>query len=147
MHTQKSFEYFLKQNADNGLNYKLKNVTSFSERNTTLDEIYVMELPNGVKQLQLPYEAFKKNSLGKNSYGYDDAGNKVRGVKTIMPSSWTDSDVVSATNSILSNPSYLKGSNSYSQKWLGEYNGVKLQIFTDNSSSPKVNSFYPFWRQ
>ncbi|MGI0118126.1 hypothetical protein, partial [Zooshikella sp. RANM57] len=146
MHTREAFDEFIKLNAQAGKQYKTTKVTRFDEFNNTADEIFIQELPNGATRVQLPKDgAFKNAKARNNALAYNSDGSKVKGVKTLLPSGWTSSNSVSATDNILANNANKVNFNSYSSKWVGTEKNISITIQLDNAG--KVNTFYPNWRQ
>ena len=145
LHTQKGLDDFIKLQASEGKNLNVTNVTSFAQKNSTEDEIFVQVLENGVKRIQLPREVWKNSTaFGKSVIPKSESGisTSIKGIKTLFPESWTASDYVNAAEHLLS----FRNASSTNNLITGQYNGVKLGIRIDLDTG-KIKTMHPFWSQ
>jgi hypothetical protein len=103
----------------------------------------INSLPNGVKQVTLPKDAF--NSKGySQTVAASNNGLGVPGGKTLFPDTWNGTKINSAVNEVIGQNQIISNK-SWAKVYEGTVDGVKMRVSTDASGNP--TSAYPTWNQ
>ncbi|MEM9103827.1 MAG: DUF637 domain-containing protein [Pseudomonadota bacterium] len=141
MHTEQGFKYFLDGRASVGTNYSIENVTSFGARN---DGAFVLmeTLSNGIRRVQLPRDAWATKKAFENASIKMPSGERIKGIKTLWPESFSADDVVSASQSVIQ-----KNSGNTTDRFLyGSYKGVEVKLIRDVDTG-MIKTVHPTWNQ
>ncbi|WP_281559527.1 hypothetical protein [Thalassomonas sp. RHCl1] len=94
-----------------------------------------------MRRAQLPRDAWAtKNGFENASIKID--GVRVKGIKTLLPESFTADDVINAGQSILQ-----KNINNTTDRFLyGTYKGVELKLVRDLDTG-MIKTLHPTWEQ
>ncbi len=141
MHTKLGFDNFIELNQSAGKTFSIRNVTEFAvERIEAGGEILSQTLENGVRRVQLPRDAWANADAFSDAIAYSEAGQRLKGIKTLWPESYDVSKIGDITRRIVeSNPNIR---NSIIE---ASVDGIKINVRVD--ASGKVLTSYPVWKQ
>lgn len=141
MHTNLGFDNFIRLNGQVGKNYNIRNVTEFrAERIEAGGDILSQTLPNGVRRLQLPRDAWANADSFGDAIAFTESGQRLRGIKSLWPDSYTVQKIGDITARVVeANPTVRNGLIE------ATVDGVKVNVRVD--SAGKVLTSYPAWRQ
>ncbi len=139
LHTSKGLDHFLTKAANSGVKPNstpcdLK-LLAESRGVDVRDLAQIEELPNGVKRVTMPEEAFNAKQWEK----LEDAG--IPGGKSLFPDSWGPRDIVNAANKIYKNNNITPTTTGLFEDVI---NNVKVNIAVTKG---KTVSTYPSWVQ
>ncbi len=128
-------------NAFFGKNYNIRNVTEFkAERIEVGGDILTQTLNNGVERVQLPRDAWANARAFDNAKAFTESGQKLKGVKTLWPESYSVEKIGDITTKIVeSNPSIR---NDLIEATV---DGIKVNVRIDVAG--KAITSYPAWKQ
>ncbi|RJG35199.1 hypothetical protein, partial [Motilimonas pumila] len=99
-------------------------------------------LSNGTRRVQLPRDAWATKKAFESASIKMPTGERVKGIKTLWPESFSSEDVVSASQSVLQ-----KNSGNTTDRFLyGSYKGVEVKLVRDLDSG-MIKTVHPTWYQ
>ncbi len=123
LHTQKGLNEFIFRNKKHGLSYDIVEVSTFSERNLDPNKLLVRRLPNGVREVQFPREAFINSDAAQISLPTSD-GRRIRHIKTLWPESFTPEDIATAAKEAI-----MKAGPNPPGVLQGVYKGIPFTLY------------------
>jgi hypothetical protein len=137
LHTTKGLNEFVSRNKRSGFSYTLEEVTDFAERNLDPSKLLVRKLPNGVRQVQFPREAFFNSRAAEISLPY--RGGRVRHIKSLWPEDFTSSDLAQAARE-----AFEKAGAPPPNTITGVFRGIP---FTLHHELGKIKTFFPTFQE
>jgi hypothetical protein len=141
MHGQQGFDEFLDGRSSVGVDYSIEEVVSFGVRNDGTS-ILMQPLPNGTRRIQLPRDAWASKKAFESASIKMPSGDRIKGIKTLWPESFTADDVIAASKSVLQ-----KNAGNTTDRFLyGSYKGVQVKLVRDLDTG-MVKTVHPTWDQ